>query len=82
MLESLWQIGYVVGAVVVMLAINTRLALLVIAVLPLTVLLFSLFQARLTKANREIRELNSKITGDFNEGITGARTIKTLVIEE
>ena len=81
-LESLWQIGYVVGAVVVMLAINTRLALLVIAVLPLTVLLFSLFQARLTKANREIRELNSKITGDFNEGITGARTIKTLVIEE
>ena len=81
-LESLWQIGYVVGAVVVMLAINTRLALLVIAVLPLTVLLFSLFQARLTKANREIRELNSQITGDFNEGITGARTIKTLVIEE
>ena len=65
-----------------MLAINTRLALLVIAVLPLTVLLFSLFQARLTRANREIRELNSKITGDFNEGITGARTIKTLVIEE
>ena len=79
---GLWQIGYVVGAVVVMLAINTRLALLVIAVLPLTVLLFSLFQARLTKANREIRELNSQITGDFNEGITGARTIKTLVIEE
>ncbi len=82
LLESLWQLGYVVGAVVVMLAINTRLALLVIAVLPLTVLLFSLFQARLTRANREIRELNSKITGDFNEGITGARTIKTLVIED
>ena len=81
-LESLWQIGYVVGAVVVMFVINARLALLVVAVLPLTVLLFSLFQARLTKANREIRELNSQITGDFNEGITGARTIKTLVIEE
>ncbi|MBR3473566.1 MAG: ABC transporter ATP-binding protein [Oscillospiraceae bacterium] len=80
-LEFLWQIGYVVGAVVVMFATNARLALLVVAVLPLTVLLFSLFQARLTKANREIRELNSKITGNFNEGITGARTIKTLVIE-
>ena len=81
-LESLWQIGYVVGAVVVMFVINARLALLVVAVLPLTVLLFSLFQATLTRANREIRERNSKITGDFNEGITGARTIKTLVIEE
>ena len=81
-LEFLWQIGYVVGAVVVMFVINARLALLVVAVLPLTVLLFSLFQSKLTKANREIRELNSKITGNFNEGITGARTIKTLVIEK
>ena len=45
-------------------------------------LLFSVFQAKLTRANREIRELNSQITGNFNEGITGARTIKTLVIEE
>ena len=81
-LESLWQIGYVVGAIVVMFAINARLALLVVTVLPLTVLLFSLFQKKLTRANREIRELNSQITGNFNEGITGARTIKTLVIEE
>ena len=81
-LESLWQIGYVVGAIAVMFAINARLALLVVTVLPLTVLLFSLFQKKLTRANREIRELNSQITGNFNEGITGARTIKTLVIEE
>ena len=81
-LESLWQIGYVVGAIVVMFAINARLALLVVTVLPLTVLLFFLFQKKLTRANREIRELNSQITGNFNEGITGARTIKTLVIEE
>ncbi len=81
-LESLWQIGYVVGAIVVMFAIDARLALLVVTVLPLTVLLFSLFQKKLTRANREIRELNSQITGNFNEGITGARTIKTLVIEE
>ena len=81
-LESLWQIGYVVGAIVVMFAINARLALLVVTVLPLTVLLFSLFQKKLTRANREIRELNSQITGNFNEGITGARTIKTLAIED
>lgn len=82
LLDSLWQLGYVVGAVVVMLVINARLALLVMAVLPLTVLLFSLFQRGLTRANREIREINSQITGNFNEGITGARTIKTLVVED
>ena len=82
LLDSLWQLGYVIGAVVVMLAINARLALLVMAVLPITVLLFSVFQRGLTRANREIREINSQITGNFNEGITGARTIKTLVVED
>ncbi|MBQ5406742.1 MAG: ABC transporter ATP-binding protein [Oscillospiraceae bacterium] len=80
-LGSIWQLGYVIGAVVVMFAINARLALLVVAVLPLAVLFYAIFQGRLTRVNREIRELNSQITGDFNEGITGARTVKTLVIE-
>ncbi len=80
-LDSIWQLGYVIGAVVVMFAINARLALLVVAVLPLAVLFYAIFQGKLTRVNREIRELNSQITGDFNEGITGARTVKTLVIE-
>ena len=51
-------------------------------ILPLIVVLFSLFQKKLIFANRKIRELNSRITGDFNEGITGAKTVKTLVAEE
>ena len=82
LLDSSWQLCYLVGAIVVMLSINVRLALMVLAVLPITVLLYSLFQTRLTRVNREIREQNSVITGNFNEGITGARTIKALVIED
>ena len=82
LLDSIWQLSYLIGAIVVMLVINTRFALLVLAVLPLTVLFFSLFQSKLTRVNREIREQNSVITGNFNEGITGARTIKSLVIED
>ena len=31
--------------------------------------------------NRKIREINSRITGNFNEGIAGARSVKILVIE-
>ena len=80
--DSVWHISYLVGASVVMLVINTRLALLVLMILPLIVVLYSLLQAKLIQANRQIRELNSRITGDFNEGITGAKTIKTLVIEK
>lgn len=82
LMDGVWQIAYVIGAVIVMFAINARLALLVTLILPLIVLIFSLFQSRLTKVNREMREINSKITGNFNEGITGAKTIKTLVIED
>ena len=82
LMDSVWHTSYLIGSIAVMLAINARLALMVMVILPLIVVLFSLFQRHLIRANRQIRELNSKITGDFNEGITGAKTIKTLVIEE
>ncbi|MBQ8554362.1 MAG: ABC transporter ATP-binding protein [Clostridia bacterium] len=82
LMDSVWHLSYLVGAVVVMLLVNAKLALLVMTILPLIVLLFSVFQTKLIRVNREVRELNSKITSDFNEGITGAKTIKTLVIED
>ena len=82
LMDSVWHLSYLVGSVVIMLAINARLALMVLLILPLLAVLFSLFQGKLIRANREIRELNSRIIGDFNEGITGAKTVKTLVIED
>ena len=82
LMECTWQISYLVGAVIVMLAVNLKLALMVMVILPLIVLLFSVFQKKLLKVGREIREVNSKIVSDFNEGITGAKTVKTLVIED
>ena len=81
-IDSVWQGAYVIGAIVAMLVVNARLALLVLLILPLLVVLFSIFQKKLVRINREIREINSKITGNFNEGITGAKTVKTLVIED
>ena len=82
LMDSVWHTSYLIGAVAVMLVINVRLALMVTAILPLMVIFFSLFQRKLILANRRIRELNSRITGDFNEAITGAKTIKTLTIED
>ena len=40
------------------------------------------FQNRILRWNRRVRKLNSRITGSFNEGITGAKTTKTLGTEE
>ena len=82
LVEGVWHMSYLVGAIGVMLILNPRLAAMILVILPLLVILFSLFQRKLIRVNREIREINSKITGNFNEGITGAKTIKSLAIEE
>ena len=81
LMDFVWRFSYLVGAIVVMFSMNARLTLLVLAVLPLLILLFGFFQKRLIGVNREIREINSRITGNFNEGIVGARTIKSLAAE-
>lgn len=80
--DAIWHLAYIIGAIVVMLRINFKLALWVIAILPLAALGMAFFQKKLVTLNRKIREINSRITGNFNEGITGAKTTKTLVIEE
>ncbi|MBQ3668578.1 MAG: ABC transporter ATP-binding protein, partial [Clostridia bacterium] len=82
LMDGVWHTSYLVFAAVVMLVINWKLALMVMAIVPLVVLLFSVFQKKLIRANREIREINSNITSNFNEGITGAKTVKTLAIED
>ena len=82
LIDCIWRISYLIGSVVVMLSLNAKLALMVLAILPLLVVLFSIFQKKLIQVNREIREVNSQITANFNEGITGAKTVKALGVEE
>ena len=82
LVDCIWRISYLVGAIVMMLVMNAKLAAMVLTILPLLVILFTIFQKKLIKVNREVREVNSRITGNFNEGITGAKTIKSLAIED
>ena len=82
LVDGIWRISYLVGSIGVMLWLNWQLAGMVLLILPLLVVLFSIFQRKLIRVNREVREVNSRITGNFNEGITGAKTIKSLAIEE
>ena len=80
--DMLWAIVYVLGVFTAMLILDFRLALAVILVVPAIALLTVFFQDRILGWNRRVRKVNSKITGAFNEGIMGARTSKTLVIED
>ena len=81
LVDCVWRISYLVGAIVTMVIMNPKLAAMVLSILPLLVILFSIFQKKLIRVNREVREINSHITSNFNEGITGAKTIKSLAIE-
>ncbi len=78
-MEAVWTLIFMFGALAIMFAIHWKLAAGVSLVLPVAAFVIVIFQRALFRVNKKIRELNSRITGDFNEGITGARTIKTLV---
>ena len=82
LIDCTWRISYLAGAVFMMLRMNARLALMILTMVPLLVILFSIFQKKLIDVNREVREVNSRITSNFNEGIMGAKTIKSLAIED
>ncbi len=76
-----WNITYIISSVVIMLALDPLLALCVIVIIPVVAIVSCYFQRRLTVLNRRVREINSRITGGFNEGITGVETSKTLAVE-
>ncbi len=82
MMDIVWQGAYVIFVLVMMLILNFKLALLVMILVPIAVVLVMYFQSKLVVLNRKIREINSTITSNFNEGITGAKAIKTLVVED
>ena len=61
---------------------NWKLAAIIMLVVPFIAGLTFVFQKKMLFWNRDIREINSEITGAFNEGITGVETSKTLAMEE
>ena len=82
LIDMMWAIMYVVGVFIAMLILNPSLALIIMLIVPAIVLLTIYFQKRILHWNRKVRKINSKITSAYNEGITGAKTSKTLTIEE
>lgn len=80
--ELAWGIPVMIFSGFVMFTTNVNMTLIVLAVAPILAILSYYFQIRQLKAYRQVRRANSKITNDFNEGINGAKTTKTLNLEE
>ena len=72
----------IVFSVVFMLFLNPHLALILILIIPAAGIIAWFFQRKIIVISRKVREINSQITGAYNEGITGSKTSKTLVIED
>ncbi|WP_026477715.1 ABC transporter ATP-binding protein [Alkaliphilus transvaalensis] len=80
--DLVWGSTKMVAIVAVMLYLNWKLALISLVVVPFLAITSLYFQKKILKEYRLVRKTNSKITGAFNEGITGAKTTKVLVREE
>lgn len=81
-INTLWSLFYLLGILAAMFMLNVKMALTVLCVVPLVVIVTVIFQPKLLRANGRMRRANSRITGSYNENISGAKTSKTLVIEE
>ncbi len=78
----LWALAYIPGVYTVLLTLDARLALTMIVLAPLVAGFTVYFQRRLIALNREVRAQHSRITSGYNEGIMGAKTSKTLALED
>ena len=79
MIESLLTILF---SLVYMFILSPKLAVIMLLIIPAAGLIAWFFQRKIMVISRKVRELNSRITGAYNEGITGSKTSKTLVIED
>ncbi len=78
LLDTSWGLLNIATAVYFMMIIEWRLALIVSAVIPIIVIVAIQFKKKIIVEYRAVRKINSKITGAYNETITGVKVIKAL----
>lgn len=81
-IDVFWGIPVSIIATVVMLQSSVKLTVIILVAMPFLGILTYYFQMINLKQYRHVRKANSKVTNDFNEGINGAKTSKTLVLED
>ncbi|HMR67117.1 MAG TPA: ABC transporter ATP-binding protein [Anaerolineae bacterium] len=82
LLDITWGLLNLVTALGFMFYINWQLGLVMVFVLPTMLVIGSIFQRRILVQFRRARKINSKLTGVYNENITGVRVVKALTREE
>ena len=77
LLDLIWGVTVMLGMTVAMLVMNWKLALLVLAIVPILTWVSIKFQRTILGSARAVRRTNSRITGAYAQGIMGVLTSKT-----
>ena len=80
LVDMFWALIYVVGVFVIMFFLNAKLAALLLVIVPCIAVITVVFQNKILHWNRSVRRINSQITSAYNEGITGVKTSKSMVV--
>jgi ATP-binding cassette subfamily B protein len=80
--DIVWGMSFMIIIAAFMFVFNWKLALITMSVIPVMAVFSIYFQKKILGSYRIVRKINSKITGSFSEGISGAVTTKVLVGEE
>lgn len=82
LLDITWAVLNMTTAFLFMFSINWQLALAILPFIPVLLYIANWFKNRILVEYRDSRRSNSKITGSYNEMITGVRVIKAINREE
>jgi ATP-binding cassette, subfamily B, bacterial len=81
-LDLVWGSTMMLGIALAMLVMNPKLAVLVLAIIPVLGWVSARFQRRILRSARRVRATNSRITASYNEAIMGVLTSKAFVREQ
>jgi ATP-binding cassette subfamily B protein len=82
LLDVTWAVANIATSAYFMFIINWRLAIIVLAIIPVIVTVAIQFRKKILGEFRNVRKINSKITGSYNENISGVRVVKALGRED
>ena len=81
-LDTAWTVTSILTSIGFMMAINWKLSLLVLVMIPALWKVAITFKQRILTEYRRVRKLNSRITGAYSESINGVRVVKSLGREQ
>ncbi len=81
-IDLFWGALTMIGIFIILVVRNFQLSIILICILPILLIFSILIRLLILKYYRKARKINSEITALYNEGFLGAKTIKSLVIEE